>query len=246
MISRVFLLMSLLLAGWLATPPAIGDSDKNYALQRQRLVETVEAHVRETSDYLGRDALAARVTAALASVPRHEFVPERLREHAYENRPLPIGHSQTISQPYIVAIMTDLLELGPQHRVLEIGTGSGYQTAILAQLVDEVYSVERIKPLQQKARQRLRQLKLRNVHMIHADGGMGWEERGPFDGIMSTAAPEQIPEELLRQLAMDGRLVIPVGGDRQHLQVVTRTTEGYETEIVEAVNFVPLRPGTVK
>jgi len=106
--------------------------------------------------------------------------------------------------------------------------------------------VERIKPLQQKARQRLRQLKLRNVHMNHADGGMGWEERGPFDGIMSTAAPEQIPEELLRQLAMDGRLVIPVGGDRQHLQVVTRTAEGYETEIVEAVNFVPLRPGTVK
>jgi protein-L-isoaspartate(D-aspartate) O-methyltransferase len=187
------------------------------------------------------------VLDVLRTTPRHLFLDEAMAHRAYEDVALPIGFQQTLSQPYIVARMTELLlAAGPRRRVLEIGTGSGYQTAILAQLVDEVYSVERIKPLQQKARQRLRQLKLRNVHMIHADGGMGWEERGPFDGIMSTAAPEQIPEELLRQLAMDGRLVIPVGGDRQHLQVVTRTTEGYETEIVEAVNFVPLRPGTVK
>jgi len=187
------------------------------------------------------------VLDVLRTTPRHLFLDEAMAHRAYEDVALPIGFQQTLSQPYIVARMTELLlAAGPRRRVLEIGTGSGYQTAIPAQLVDEVYSVERIKPLQQKARQRLRQLKLRNVHMIHADGGMGWEERGPFDGIMSTAAPEQIPEELLRQLAMDGRLVIPVGGDRQHLQVVTRTTEGYETEIVEAVNFVPLRPGTVK
>jgi len=188
-----------------------------------------------------------KVLDVMRATPRHMFVDEALAQRAYEDSSLPIGYSQTLSQPYIVARMTELLLAGgPLRSVLEIGTGSGYQTAILAQLVDEVYSVERIKPLQQKARQRLRQLKLRNVQMNHADGGMGWEERGPFDGIMSTAAPEQIPEELLRQLAMDGRLVIPVGGDRQHLQVVTRTTEGYETEIVEAVNFVPLRPGTVK
>ena len=187
------------------------------------------------------------VLDVLRTTPRHLFLDEAMAHRAYEDVALPIGFQQTLSQPYIVARMTELLlAAGPRQRVLEIGTGSGYQTAILAQLVGEVYSVERIKPLQQKARQRLRQLKLRNVHMIHADGGMGWEERGPFDGIMSTAAPEQIPEELLRQLAMDGRLVIPVGGDRQHLQVVTRTAEGYETEIVEAVNFVPLRPGTVK
>jgi len=187
------------------------------------------------------------VLDVLRTTPRHLFLDEAMAHRAYEDVALPIGFQQTLSQPYIVARMTELLlAAGPRQRVLEIGTGSGYQTAILAQLVGEVYSVERIKPLQQKARQRLRQLKLRNVHMNHADGGMGWEERGPFDGIMSTAAPEQIPEELLRQLAMDGRLVIPVGGDRQHLQVVTRTTEGYETEIVEAVNFVPLRPGTVK
>jgi protein-L-isoaspartate(D-aspartate) O-methyltransferase len=187
------------------------------------------------------------VLDVLRTTPRHLFLDEAMAHRAYEDVALPIGFQQTLSQPYIVARMTELLlAAGPRQRVLEIGTGSGYQTAILAQLVDEVYSVERIKPLQQKARQRLRQLKLRNVHMNHADGGMGWEERGPFDGILSTAAPEQIPEELLRQLAMDGRLVIPVGGDRQHLQVVTRTAEGYETEIVEAVNFVPLRPGTVK
>jgi len=188
------------------------------------------------------------VLDVLRTTPRHLFLDEAMAHRAYEDVALPIGFQQTLSQPYIVARMTELLlAAGPRQRVLEIGTGSGYQTAILAQLVEEVYSVERIRPLQQKARQRLRQLKLRNVHMNHADGGMGWEERGPFDGIMATAAPEQIPEELLRQLAMNGRLVIPVGSDaHQHLQVVTRTAEGYETEIVEAVRFVPLRPGTVR
>jgi protein-L-isoaspartate(D-aspartate) O-methyltransferase len=179
--------------------------------------------------------------------PRHLFLDEAMAHRAYEDVALPIGFQQTLSQPYIVARMTELLlAAGPRERVLEIGTGSGYQTAILAQLVGEVYSVERIKALQQKARQRMRQLKLRNVHMNHADGGMGWAERGPFDGIMATAAPERIPEDLLLQLAPGGRLVIPVGGESQHLQVVTRTHEGFETDIVEAVNFVPLRPGTVR
>ena len=179
--------------------------------------------------------------------PRHLFLDEAMAHRAYEDVALPIGFQQTLSQPYIVARMTELLlSAGPRERVLEIGTGSGYQTAVLAQLVGEVYSVERIKALQQKARQRMRQLKLRNVHMNHADGGMGWAERGPFDGIMATAAPERIPEDLLQQLAAGGRLVIPVGGDSQHLQVVTRTHEGFETDIVEAVNFVPLRPGTVR
>lgn len=181
------------------------------------------------------------------STPRHLFLDEAMAHRAYEDVALPIGFQQTLSQPYIVARMTELLlAKGPRTRVLEIGTGSGYQTAILAQLVDEVYSVERIKPLQQKARQRLRQLKLRNVHMNHADGGMGWPERGPFDGILSAAAPEKIPEELLRQLAPGGRLVIPVGGETQHLQVIDRTLEGFETHVVEPVYFVPLRPGTVR
>lgn len=187
------------------------------------------------------------VLDVIRSTPRHLFLDEAMAHRAYEDVALPIGFQQTLSQPYIVARMTELLLAGgPRERVLEIGTGSGYQTTVLAQLVGEVYSVERIKPLQQKARQRLRQLKLRNVHMNHADGGLGWAERGPFDGIMATAAPERIPEDLLQQLAPGGRLVIPVGGNIQHLQVVVRTHGGFETEIVEAVRFVPLRPGTVR
>jgi protein-L-isoaspartate(D-aspartate) O-methyltransferase len=190
---------------------------------------------------------SSEVLDVIRSTPRHLFLDEAMAHRAYEDVALPIGFQQTLSQPYIVARMTELLlAAGPRQRVLEIGTGSGYQTAVLAQLVGEVYSVERIRPLQQKARQRLRQLKLRNVHMHHADGGLGWEERGPFDGILATAAPERIPEDLLQQLAPEGRLVIPVGHRTQHLQVVTRTHEGFETEIVEAVHFVPLRPGTVR
>jgi protein-L-isoaspartate(D-aspartate) O-methyltransferase len=187
------------------------------------------------------------VLDVIRTTPRHLFLDEAMAHRAYEDVALPIGFQQTLSQPYSVARMTELLLAGgPRRRVLEIGTGSGYQTAVLARLVEEVYSVERIKPLQQKARQRMRQLKLRNVHMNHADGGLGWEEKGPFDGILATAAPECIPEQLLKQLAPGGRLVIPVGGENQHLQVVNRTQEGFETEIVEAVNFVPLRPGTVR
>jgi len=187
------------------------------------------------------------VLDVIRTTPRHLFLDEAMAHRAYEDVALPIGFQQTLSQPYIVARMTELLlGAGPRRRVLEIGTGSGYQTAVLAQLVEEVYSVERIKPLQQRARQRMRQLRLRNVHMNHADGGMGWPERGPFDGILAAAAPERIPEDLLQQLAPGGRLVIPVGGASQHLQVVDRTHEGYETRIIEEVNFVPLRSGTVR
>lgn len=188
-----------------------------------------------------------RVLDIMRTTPRHLFLDEAMAHRAYEDTSLPIGFQQTLSQPYIVARMTELLlEQGPRSRVLEVGTGSGYQTAVLAQLVEQVWSVERIKPLLDKARQRLRQLKLRNVTLRHADGSMGWEDAGPFDGILSTAAPERIPEELLRQLAPGGCLVIPVGGASQHLQVVTRSSEGFDTRIVEAVRFVPLRPGTVK
>ena len=184
------------------------------------------------------------VLDVIRSTPRHMFLDEAMAHRAYEDMALPIGFQQTLSQPYIVARMTELLLAGgPLQRVLEIGTGSGYQTTILAQLVERVYSVERIKPLQAKARQRLRRLKLYNVHTRHADGGMGWPEKGLFDGIIATAAPERIPEDLLTQLAPGGRLVIPVGGESQQLQVVTRLEEGFETENVEAVRFVPLRPG---
>ncbi len=189
----------------------------------------------------------AAVLDVIRTTPRHLFLDEAMAHRAYEDTALPIGHQQTLSQPYIVARMTELLLAGgPLENVLEIGTGSGYQTAVLAQLVENVYSVERIRPLQYKAKQRLRQLKLRNVQTKHADGIMGWEEKGPYDGIISTAAPEQIPQELLRQLAPGGRLVIPVGGEVQHLQLISRTHEGYETKIVEGVRFVPLCSGTVK
>ncbi|MFT5710123.1 MAG: protein-L-isoaspartate(D-aspartate) O-methyltransferase [Halioglobus sp.] len=187
------------------------------------------------------------VLDVIRTTPRHLFLDEAMAHRAYEDTALPIGHQQTLSQPYIVARMTELLlAAGPLQHVLEIGTGSGYQTAVLAQLVENVFSVERIRPLQFKAKQRLRLLKLYNTQTKHADGIMGWEEKGPYDGILSTAAPETIPEELLRQLAPGGRLVIPVGGETQHLQLVTRTSEGFETEIVEAVRFVPLCSGTVK
>ncbi|MEM9253903.1 MAG: protein-L-isoaspartate(D-aspartate) O-methyltransferase [Pseudomonadota bacterium] len=204
---------------------------------RERLIQRlVEQGIRDQA-----------VLDVIRMTPRHLFLDEAMAHRAYEDVALPIGHQQTLSQPYIVARMTELLlASGPCTRVLEIGTGSGYQTAVLAQLVEEVFSVERIKPLQLKARQRMRQLKLRNVQMNHSDGSQGWSERGPFDGIVTTAAPEKIPEQLLLQLSQGGRLVIPVGADKQHLQVVSRTSEGYETVIVEEVNFVPLRPGTVR
>ncbi|WP_420913255.1 protein-L-isoaspartate(D-aspartate) O-methyltransferase [Kineobactrum sediminis] len=189
----------------------------------------------------------SRVLEVMRTTPRHLFLDEAMAHRAYEDTSLPIGFQQTLSRPYIVARMTELLlAAGPLSRVLEVGSGSGYQTAILAQLVDQVWSVERIRPLLTKARQRLRQLRLRNVDLRHADGTMGWEGAGPFDGIISTAAPEHIPEELLQQLAPGGRLVIPVGGDSQQLQVVIRGDEGFDVQVIEAVHFVPLRPGTVK
>ncbi len=187
------------------------------------------------------------VLDVIRNTPRHMFVDEALAQRAYEDSALPIGYQQTLSQPWIVARMTELLlETGPRDRVLEVGTGSGYQTAVLAQLVGRVYSVERIKPLQNKARERLRKLRLSNVKLRHADGGMGWETEAPFDGIIATAAPETIPPELPEQLAMGGRLIIPVGVHEQYLQVMTRTPAGFETVTCDPVRFVPLRSGLVR
>jgi protein-L-isoaspartate(D-aspartate) O-methyltransferase len=187
------------------------------------------------------------VLNVIRNTPRHMFVDEALAQRAYEDSSLPIGYSQTLSQPWIVARMTELLlEHGPMERVLEIGTGSGYQTAVLAQLVGQVYSVERIKPLQNKARTRLRNLRLKNVSLRHADGGMGWETEAPFDGIVATAAPEEVPAELCEQLALGGRLIIPVGLKTQYLQVITRGPEGFETITYDPVRFVPLRTGVVR
>lgn len=191
-----------------------------------------------------------QVLDVMGETPRHIFLDEALSHRAYEDTALPIGYGQTLSQPYIVARMTEVL-LGASsslERVLEVGTGSGYQTTVLAQLVPKVFSVERIKPLQDKARARLRQLGLRNVELKHADGGFGWPERGPFNGILSTAAPRDVPQELLAQLAPNGVLVIPVGGDTQELRLITREgdTEEFRTEVLEAVRFVPLVPGVTR
>lgn len=189
-----------------------------------------------------------RVLDVILATPRHLFLDEALAHRAYEDTSLPIGFNQTISQPYTVARMTEaLLAGGPLQSVLEVGTGSGYQTAVLAQLVDQLFSVERIRPLQEKARSRLQRLKLYNVMLRHSDGGMGWPEKGPFEGILVTAAPAEVPPELLEQLAPGGRLVIPVGGDLQQLKLVVRNNDGsYTTEVLEGVKFVPLLSGLVR
>lgn len=188
------------------------------------------------------------VLNTLVETPRHIFIDEALAHRAYEDTALPIGYNQTISQPYSVARMTELLLAeGPLKNVLEVGTGSGYQTSVLAQLVEQVCSVERIRPLQEKARKRLQLLNLRNVQLMHTDGGMGWPAKAPFDGILVTAAPEEVPAELLNQLAINGRLVIPVGGDNQELKLVVRESEdSFTTEVIEGAKFVPLLSGTVR
>ncbi len=185
------------------------------------------------------------VLRVMLETPRHLFVEEALASRVYEDTALPIGFNQTISQPYIVARMTELLlESGPLDKVLEVGTGSGYQTAILAQLVKRVYSVERIYPLQQRARQHLQELQLRNVRFKHSDGGWGWEEYAPYDAILAAAAPSEIPETLLAQMARRSVMIIPVGqGDRQILKRVTRNESGFRVEDIEPVNFVPFLPG---
>lgn len=188
-----------------------------------------------------------RVLEVIGSTPRHLFVDEAMSSRAYENTALPIGYGQTISQPYVVARMTEaLLEGGPRSRVLEVGTGSGYQAAVLAPLVERVYSVERILGLQRRAREVLSALRIRNVSLKHSDGNWGWPEQGPFDGIVLTAAPREVPEALLAQLAVGGVLVAPVGadGEVQTLMRITRRADAYEREYLEAVSFVPMLPGT--
>lgn len=187
--------------------------------------------------------------AAMSAVPRHIFVDEALSSRAYEDVALPIGFGQTISQPYIVARMTEILRsfglnTKPLNKVLEIGTGCGYQTAILSKLAKEVYSVERIRPLLLKARGHLRELRLSNIKLEHADGTMGLPQLAPYDGIMVTAASGHIPENLLDQLAIGGRMVIPVGTDEQTLFLIERTKTEYRQTELEAVKFVPLLGGT--
>ena len=184
------------------------------------------------------------VLEAIRSVPRHLFVDEALAHRSYEDTALPIGYGQTLSQPYVVAKMSELaLARGRPKKVLELGSGSGYQTAILASLVDEICAIERIKPLLERARRQLRALRVRNVRLRHGDGLEGWASEAPFDLILGAAAPERLPTQLLEQLAPGGRLILPVGGERQQLIMVTATAEGYVEEVIEEVNFVPMVRG---
>ncbi len=204
-----------------------------------------------------RDRLVRRLTeqgisdeivlSALSSVPRHIFVDEALAHRAYEDSALPIGQGQTISQPFVVALMTQTLLDQPRPRIPEVGTGSGYQTAILASLpglVSKVYSIERLLPLLDRAQERIQAMRCYNVRYRHGDGYLGWPEDAPFDGILVTAAPRSVPQVLLDQLAPGGRMVVPVGGDEiQELQVFDRTEDGFSMQTVEYVRFVPLLKG---
>lgn len=184
------------------------------------------------------------VLDAILETPRHIFIDEALAHKAYEDTALPIGHKQTISQPYIVARMTELLmEVSPK-KVLELGTGSGYQTAVLSQLVEQIFSIERIKPLVVKARQRSKFLGIDNVRFFHSDGNAGYVDQGPFDAILSAAAPLDVPPDLKLQLAIGGRMVLPVGDEKlQHLVQIDRTVEGFIETKIEVVNFVPMLSG---
>jgi protein-L-isoaspartate(D-aspartate) O-methyltransferase len=206
--------------------------------RRMTMISEVRA---DMLNYVGQ-SLAPSVEAALASVPRHEFVPMSLADRAYDNRPLPIGAEQTISQPFIVALMTQQLGVGSDARVLEVGTGSGYQAAVLAEICDEVYSIEIIGCLAQDALMRLARLGYHNVRVRHGDGMLGWPEAAPFDAIIVTAAGLEIPSALLDQLRPGGRLVMPVGAafDVQQLKVIEKAADGLTEKDVLAVRFVPV------
>ena len=231
-----------MLAGWLtgltgrgtAAPASTAAGIDCYTLARQRMVA-------EQLMAPGRDITNARVLAVMGRVPRHEFVPERLRRDAYTDYPVPIGHGQTISQPYIVAFMTERLEPKPTDRVLEIGTGSGYQAAVLSELVAQVYTIEIIDELAQRAAADLKPLGCTNVQVRAGDGYLGWTEAAPFDAIIVTCAPEHVPQSLTDQLKESGRMIIPVGRPWNQELVLLRKKEGkLEEHAVLPVNFVPM------
>ena len=226
-----------------ASCTAWADDRDPYFDARQRMVAEINDDVAETAVQLGRSKLNPRVLEAIARVPRHAFVPAENRARAYLNRPLPIGHGQTISQPYMVAIMTDLLDLAAGDKVLEIGTGSGYQAAILAELVEQVHSIEIVAPLGEQARQRLQRLGYDNVRVRIGDGYYGWREQAPFDAIIVTAAASHISPPLIRQLKPGGRMLVPVGSRfmTQELLLVEKSAAGeVTTRQLLPVIFVPL------
>ena len=209
----------------------------------KRMLADIDSEVHYTRDLIGKNALDARVMEAMAKVPRDAFVPEHMKRNAFDNGPLPIGYSQTISQPYIVALMTDLLTLEPQHSVLEIGTGSGYQTAVLSLLCDTVYSMDVIPALVEASRTRLESLGYHNILIRSGNGYQGWPEHAPYDGIIVTAAATYVPPALINQLRPGGRLVIPVGSTlwHQELLLITKDEQNdVHTKTILGVAFVPL------
>jgi protein-L-isoaspartate(D-aspartate) O-methyltransferase len=227
---RITFALSALL--WFEFNLLASPSEQDFAVARQHMVE---------DQIKGRDVTDSRVTEVMSSVPRHEFVPENYRARAYQDHPLPIGYGQTISQPYIVAFMTEQLRPQPTDRVLEVGTGSGYQAAVLSKLVAEVYTIEILKPLAQRAEVDLRRLNYSNVKVKAGDGYKGWPEHAPFDAIIVTAAPDHVPQPLIDQLKEGGRMIIPVGGrEMQQLYLLEKHAGKLTRRAVLPVNFVPL------
>ena len=195
------------------------------------------------SQLVSRGLKNTKLLQAMTNTPRHLFVPEKYQDMAYRDHPLPIGHEQTISQPYIVALMTEWLALEGNEKVLEIGTGSGYQAAILSQLAEHIYSIEIVQPLAVNSAKLLQQLGFKNVEVRYGDGYEGWPEHAPFDRIILTAAPEEIPQKLVDQLALGGRMILPVGKHHQQLVVITKNQTGISKKIITDVRFVPMIPG---
>ena len=213
---------------------------KHFAAAREDMINTIQALAKTVPVPSGSGEIHASVLAAMREVPRHELVPEDVRDAAYENRPLPIGHGQTISQPYIVALMTALVRPERHHVVLEVGTGSGYQAAVLSRLVARVYSIEIVEPLAMRAAEQLKALGYDNIAVRHGDGYKGWPEHAPFDAIVVTAAPEEVPQALVEQLAVGGKLVVPVGTGEQDMMIITNTKEGVLKKKTIPVRFVPM------
>lgn len=225
------IIMSLVVGSIALSSGYLNMDKNNYIFERSQMVEA-QLKARGINDQ--------KLLMVMQKTPRHLFVPDNMQEYAYEDRPLPIGYNQTISQPYIVALMTEAANLHPDSKVLEIGTGSGYQAAILAELCHEVYTIELVEALGKLAQKCLKNMGYNNVHVKVGDGYKGWPEQAPFDAIIATAAPEDVPQSLLEQLKDGGRLVIPVGSISQELLRITRSKDGFTKESILPVRFVPM------
>jgi len=248
---RSFLIFIFLLASFVIT--SFLTDNYSYAISLKAKKETLsienetwwKSAVNEmvNSQIVSRGVTDSRVIEVIKNIPRHLFVPKEIERFAYSDGPLPIGHGQTISQPYIVALMTELLQLKGKEKVLEIGTGSGYQAAIISKLAKECYTVEIVEALAKKAKETLAELGYRNIYVRADDGYKGWKEHAPFDAIIITAAPEEVPEELIKQLKVGGRMVLPVGTDYQELVLIKKLKDKIEKEVIIPVRFVPMIMG---